>query len=89
MNRKLIRTTLAEVKGKAREVPQPRERSNGGSHRGRVATVEENADRRVPLINRVAVQVAQANAATDGNQRGTLLLQEADRRAHTHGYRLA
>lgn len=34
MNRKLIRTTLAEVKGKAREVPQPRERSNGSSQRG-------------------------------------------------------
>ncbi len=33
-NRILIRTTLAEVKGKAREVPQPRERSNSGSHRG-------------------------------------------------------
>ncbi len=33
MNRKLIRTTLAEVKGKAREAPQPRERTNG-SHRG-------------------------------------------------------
>ncbi len=33
MNRKLIRTTLAEVKGKAREMPQPRERSNG-SQRG-------------------------------------------------------
>lgn len=33
-NRKLIRTTLAEVKGKVREVPQPRERSNNGSHRG-------------------------------------------------------
>jgi hypothetical protein len=32
-NRKLIRTTLAEVKGKVREVPQPRERSNGDSHR--------------------------------------------------------
>jgi len=29
VNRKLIRTTLAEVKGKAREVPPPRERSNG------------------------------------------------------------
>jgi len=29
VNRKLIRTTLAEVKGKVREVPQPRERSNG------------------------------------------------------------
>jgi hypothetical protein len=33
-NRKLIRTTLAEVKGKVREVPQVRERSNNGSHRG-------------------------------------------------------
>jgi hypothetical protein len=33
-NRKLIRTTLAEVKGKAREVPQPRERTNGGPQRG-------------------------------------------------------
>jgi host factor-I protein len=31
VNRKLIRTTLAEVKGKAREVPQSRERSNGSS----------------------------------------------------------
>jgi hypothetical protein len=34
VNRKLIRTTLAEVKGKARELPQPRERSNGSSQRG-------------------------------------------------------
>lgn len=36
-NRKLIRTTLAEVKGKELERPQPRERvpSNNGSHRGR------------------------------------------------------
>lgn len=33
-NRKLIRTTLAEVKDKAREMPQPRERSNGSSQRG-------------------------------------------------------
>ncbi len=33
MNRKLIRTTLAEVKGKAREAPQSRERSNGGPAR--------------------------------------------------------
>ncbi len=30
VNRKLIRTTLAEVKGKARETPPVRERSNGG-----------------------------------------------------------
>ena len=34
MNRKLIRTTLAEVKNKGREVPQQRERiNNGGSPR--------------------------------------------------------
>jgi hypothetical protein len=33
VNRKLIRTTLAEVKGKTREAPQPRERSNGGAQR--------------------------------------------------------
>ncbi len=33
MNRKLIRTTLAEVKGKARETPPPRERTNGGFQR--------------------------------------------------------
>jgi hypothetical protein len=34
VNRKLIRTTLAEVKGKVRETPQPRERTNGSSQRG-------------------------------------------------------
>jgi sRNA-binding regulator protein Hfq len=34
VNRKLIRTTLAEVKGKVRETPAPRERSNGHQHRG-------------------------------------------------------
>ncbi len=34
MNRKLIRTTLAEVKGKAREAALPRERVNGSPHRG-------------------------------------------------------
>ena len=35
MNRKLIRTTLAEVKGKVREgAPLPRERANGHPHRG-------------------------------------------------------
>jgi len=33
VNRKLIRTTLAEVKGKAREVPQSRERANGSPQR--------------------------------------------------------
>lgn len=35
MNRKLIRTTLAEIKGKERSIPQPqRERTNGAPSRG-------------------------------------------------------
>jgi hypothetical protein len=42
VNRKLIRTTLAEVKGKAREVPQPRERQNGSS-RGSVEGSQQRA----------------------------------------------
>ena len=33
-NRKLIRTTLAEVKGKVRDAAPPRERANGHPHRG-------------------------------------------------------
>ena len=33
MNRKLIRTTLAEVKGKTREAPPLRERNNGSAQR--------------------------------------------------------
>ena len=52
MNRKLIRTTLAEVKGKAREVPQPRERSNGSS---RASNEREREPR--PAQQHVPVQV--------------------------------
>jgi sRNA-binding regulator protein Hfq len=43
VNRKLIRTTLAEVKGKAREVPQPRERSNGSSRASNEGRERERA----------------------------------------------
>jgi hypothetical protein len=59
-NRKLIRTTLAEVKGKVREVPQPRERSNGGaSHRGPVGDREGGRDsgREAARAQQAAVQV--------------------------------
>jgi hypothetical protein len=59
VNRKLIRTTLAEVKGKAREVPQPRERSNGSSQRsgggeggGREATQRAPQQAPVPVRKR-------------------------------------
>jgi hypothetical protein len=40
-NRKLIRTTLAEVKGKAREAPPLRERSNGSSLRSQSSEARE------------------------------------------------
>jgi sRNA-binding regulator protein Hfq len=55
VNRKLIRTTLAEVKGKAREVPQPRERSNGSSR----ATIDSGSQARAaqPQQHNSPVQV--------------------------------
>jgi hypothetical protein len=53
VNRKLIRTTLAEVKGKAREVPQPRERSNGSSR----AATEGGAPPRAAQPQHTPVQV--------------------------------
>ncbi|HEV7473483.1 MAG TPA: hypothetical protein VGN90_05505 [Pyrinomonadaceae bacterium] len=58
-NRKLIRTTLAEVKGKVREVPQPRERSNGSSHRGPGGDRDGGRDsgREAPRPQQAAVQV--------------------------------
>lgn len=56
-NRKLIRTTLAEVKGKAREVPQPRERSNGGSHRGPSSGGGREGGREAARSQQASVQV--------------------------------
>ena len=58
-NRKLIRTTLAEVKGKVREVPQPRERSNGSSHRSPGGDREGGRDsgREAARIQQSSVQV--------------------------------
>ena len=60
MNRKLIRTTLAEVKGKAREMPQPRERSNGsqrssGSGEGSRESTHRPAQHNAPVAVRKRV----------------------------------
>lgn len=57
MNRKLIRTTLAEVKGKAREVPQPRERSSNGSSSARPASNEGGGGQPRPAQQHAPVQV--------------------------------
>ena len=59
MNRKLIRTTLAEVKGKAREVPQPRERSNGS--RGSNEGVQQRAAQQQPTSVQVKKRVPPPN----------------------------
>jgi hypothetical protein len=59
-NRKLIRTTLAEVKGKTREVPQIRERSNGGPIAGRAAKAGHGDSGRDP--GREAARAAQQAA---------------------------
>ena len=56
MNRKLIRTTLAEVKGKAREMPQPRERSNGSQRSSGGDVGRENTHRSTPHNVPVAVR---------------------------------
>jgi hypothetical protein len=49
-NRKLIRTTLADVKSKARDLPQPRERTNGGSHRGAGSDGGRDGGREAPRV---------------------------------------
>ncbi len=56
MNRKLIRTTLAEVKGKAREMPPPRERSNGSQRSSGGEGRSENSHRPVQHNAPVAVR---------------------------------
>ena len=56
MNRKLIRTTLAEVKGKVRETPPPRERANGHQHRGG-SDGGGHREHRAPQSSSAAVQV--------------------------------
>ena len=58
-NRKLIRTTLAEVKGKERVVPQPRERerSNNGSHRGGDREGGRDSGREGGRVQQSSVQV--------------------------------
>jgi host factor-I protein len=55
VNRKLIRTTLAEVKGKAREVPQPRERSNGSSRASNDGTQRAAQQAQAPVTVRKRV----------------------------------
>lgn len=65
MNRKLIRTTLAEVKGKTREAP-PRERNNGGAQRSQSSEgARESATRATPAPVQVKKRIpppAETNA---------------------------
>ena len=65
MNRKLIRTTLAEVKQGSRVTPQPRERNNGGAHRGGGSGPSPRAAQQVAA----AVQCASAYHPTETSAR--------------------
>ena len=56
VNRKLIRTTLAEVKGKARETPPARERSNGGFQRNSAGEGGREAQQRPAQQSSVQVR---------------------------------
>lgn len=58
MNRKLIRTTLADVKAKGREASQPRERVNGAAQRtGATPDGGSQAQQRAQQQAAAAVQV--------------------------------
>ena len=59
MNRKLIRTTLADVKAKGRESVQPRDRANGGAARSGGGG-GDNASHALPRTN----QQSAASAAS-------------------------
>ena len=87
MNRKLIRTTLAEVKGKAREVPQPRERSNGSSRasnddRPRERAPQQHAPvqvkKRVPPPNETNAEIFYYKKQIDAHTQMVLVLLDGE-----------
>ena len=85
MNRKLIRTTLAEVKGKAREVPQPRERSNGSSRasnerseRAPQQHVPVQVKKRVPPPNETNAEIYYYKRQIDSRTLMTIVLSDGE-----------
>jgi len=58
VNRKLIRTTLADVKAKGRESIQPRDRANGGG--ARTGGGSDNASHSSPRTNQQSASAAAA-----------------------------
>jgi hypothetical protein len=89
VNRKLIRTTLAEVKGKAREVPQPRERSNGsprasndGGSQQRERAAQQHAPvqvkKRVPPPNETNAEIFYYKKQIDAHTPMVIVLLDGD-----------
>ena len=87
MNRKLIRTTLAEVKGKAREVPQPRERSNGSSRASNDVGREQRAPqqhapvqvkKRIPPPNETNAEIFYYKKQIDAHTQMVLVLLDGE-----------
>lgn len=87
MNRKLIRTTLAEVKGKAREIPQPRERSNGSSRAASDSGREQRAPqqhapvqvkKRVPPPNETNAEIFYYKKQIDAHTQMVIVLTDGE-----------
>ena len=87
MNRKLIRTTLAEVKGKAREIPQPRERSNGSSRASNDSGPRERAPqqhtpvqvkKRVPPPNETNAEIFYYKKQIDAHTQMVIVLLDGE-----------
>jgi hypothetical protein len=87
VNRKLIRTTLAEVKGKAREVPQPRERSNGSprasnDREGQQRAAQQHAPvqvkKRVPPPNETNAEIFYYKKQIDAHTQMVIVLLDGE-----------
>jgi hypothetical protein len=85
VNRKLIRTTLAEVKGKAREVPQPRERSNGSprsSNEGQPRAPQQHTPvqvkKRVPPPNETNAEIFYYKKQIDAHTQMVIVLLDGE-----------
>lgn len=91
MNRKLIRTTLAEIKGKGRDVPQqqqrvnnggsPRQGSGGGGHQQRApqpAAASVQVRKRIPPPNETNAEIFYYKKQIDAHTLMVIVLQDGE-----------
>jgi len=93
VNRKLIRTTLAEIKNKGRETPQPKERANGSqarsgggersessSHRGAQAAAPSSVQvrKRTPPPSETSAEIFYYKKQIDAHTLMVIVLQDGE-----------